>query len=174
VKLLLLTGQRAEEIAGLSWSEIDLDRGVIKLPGERTKNHRPHTIPLAPMAADILAARERRKDRDLVFGTGNGGFDGWSKAKVALDAKLNIAAWRIHDLRRTAATGMADVGIQPHVIEAVLNHVSGSKAGVAGIYNRSDYKTEKASALALWANQLSVILGGRPAAGNVRPMRRAI
>ncbi|HKD75074.1 MAG TPA: hypothetical protein VKB76_06240 [Ktedonobacterales bacterium] len=96
-----------------------------------------------------------------MFGNGAGGFSGWSKAKTRLDGAVKIPVWRIHDLRRTCATGMADLGVQPHVIEAVLNHVSGHKGGVAGIYNRSSYEAEKATALAIWADRVMAVIEGR-------------
>lgn len=167
LKLLLLSGQRANEIAWLVWSEIDFDRGVIELPPERTKNGRRHCLPMSDMMRAILEAQPHREGRALVFGAGEGGFSNWHRAKLELDAKLKISPWRVHDLRRTCATGMADLGVQPHVIEAVLNHVTGSKAGVAGIYNRSTYESEKRTALTLWADHVT----GEP--GKIVPIRRA-
>ena len=86
-----------------------------------------------------------------MFGIGRGGYSGWSRSKEALDAAAKVAPWTLHDLRRTAATRMADLGVEPHIIEAALNHVSGHKSGVAGIYNRSTYAAEKRAALDLWA-----------------------
>jgi integrase len=170
LKLLALTGQRAGEIAGLSWSEVKDDR--IVLPGERTKNHRPHTVPLSGAARAILAAQPRRPGRDLVFGSGAGPFSGWSNSKTRLDVRIEETAgklphWTPHDFRRTAATMMAEIGIQPHVIEAILNHVSGHKSGVAGVYNRA---AEKRTALDLWAEHLTGIIEGRDS--NVTPLRR--
>jgi integrase len=148
-KLLILTGSRREEIGALRHSEVRLESRMISLPGDRTKNRRPHDIPLSAPACTILA-RYVPSNRLFVFGAQNA-YHGWSKHKAALDAKLNgMEHWRIHDLRRTVATGMAELGVQPHIIEAVLNHVSGHKAGVAGIYNRAVYSTEKAAALELW------------------------
>jgi integrase len=172
VRLLILTGQRAAEIAGLRWSEIDFDRNVIVLPGNRTKNHRSHIVPLSKPARAILEARLQHNGRDLVFGIGERGFSGWSKSKARLDDALAVAPpFVIHDIRRSAATHMAELGIQPHVIEAVLNHVSGSKSGVAGIYNRAAYETEKATALSRWAEHVAAIVEGRK--NNVRPLRGA-
>jgi integrase len=113
------------------------------LPAARTKNRLEHDVPLSPAATVILTGTPRRAGRDLVFGEGVGGFSGWSLAKAALDKRLPIKPWRLHDLRRTAATRMGDLGVLPHVIEAVLNHISGHKAGVAGIYNRATYAAEK-------------------------------
>jgi integrase len=164
VRLLILTGQRREEVGGILWREIDLDRGVWSLEAMRTKNGLPHEVPLCAAAVDILRARWARNGRDLVFGLGDGPFQGWSNAKAALDARTNKAAnvrgtspvkpWRIHDLRRTVATRLADLGVLPHVIEAILNHVSGHKAGVAGIYNRSTYAAEKREALNRWGDYI--------------------
>jgi len=171
VRLLMLTGQRRDEVGGLRWSEID--GGQINLPKERTKNGRPHIIPLSDTALEIINARPR-KGRENVFGeTGTTGFGGWSHAKTALDGRIGeIAPWTIHDLRRTAATIMADeLGVQPHIIEAVLNHVSGHKSGVAGIYNRATYDKEKREALNLWAEHIMALVEGRKAV--VVPMKRA-
>jgi integrase len=196
IRLLALTGQREAEIAGLGWSEVNEDK--IVLPGERTKNHRAHVVPLSETAQSIIEKQERRKDRDLMFGNGEGPFSGWSNCKNRLDARIAkanggnpIAPWRIHDLRRTFATYVGGglpaheleklpardkemargLGVQPHVIEAVLNHVSGHKAGVAGIYNRSTYEPEKKAALDLWAEHLTAIVESR--ASNVLPLKRA-
>ena len=91
----------------------------------------------------ILQSQPQRLGRDLIFGRGAGGFSGWGAAKAALDTRAPIAPWRTHDLRRTCATGMAVLGVAPHVVEAVLNHVSGHKAGVAGTYNRASYEPRK-------------------------------
>jgi integrase len=166
VRLLMLTGQRREEIGGLRWSEIDFDRGVIVFPAARTKNKREHEIPMSDPAREILESRDHKEGRDLVFGKGKGPFAGWSNAKETLGARLLIARkealpdWRLHDIRRSVSTHMADNGVQPHIVEAVLNHVSGHKAGVAGIYNRAMYAAEKAAALTLWADHLRAIIDG--------------
>jgi integrase len=176
IRILLLTGQRKSEIADLHWSEVDFDRDLILLPGNRTKNGRPHEIPMSAPVREILESRPQG-DRKLVFGSGAGGFSGWGKClerlnqAIVADRGEPLAHWTIHDLRRTAATGMADLGEMPHVIEAVLNHVSGQRAGVAGIYNRALYKTEKAQALAKWATHVLALAKGQKS--NVRPLRRA-
>ena len=163
VKLLMLTGQRANEIAGLRWSEVDFRHGLICLPGERTKNARPHDVPIAETVLSLLKSQHKDDDRDLIFGRGDGPFSGWSRAKAALDERTgSLKHWTIHDLRRSVATGMAGIGIQPHVIEAVLNHVSGHKGGIAGIYNRAQYSTEKAQALARWDEHLSAVVKESP------------
>ena len=162
IKLLVLTAQRANEIAALRWEEINFDRNVISLPGSRTKNGRPHEIPMSVTVRSLLLFQPRIDGRDLVFGKRDGPFSGFSRCKKALDKKIAeltggkaLAPWVHHDLRRSAATGMADNGIQPHVVEAVLNHTSGHKAGVAGVYNRASYAAEKAQALARWDEHMA-------------------
>jgi integrase len=165
VRLLILTGCRLNEIAGLRWSEIVDER--IVLPSTRTKNGRQHVVPLAPVALDILAQRPARPDRDLIFGRRHDRpLCGWTVLKTALDKRIDesgaeLEPWTHHDLRRTVATRMAELGVQPHVIEAVLNHVSGHKHGVAGVYNRSTYEREKMAALALWGEFVLATVEGR-------------
>jgi integrase len=165
VRLLLLTGQRRDEIGGLCWSEVDLAKGVIHLAADRTKNKRPHEVPLSAPARAILERRSvtgrtrahPTPDGDWVFGIR--GFSGWSWPKAALDKRLGakVEPWTLHDLRRSCATGMAELGVPPHIIEAVLNHVSGHKAGVAGIYNRARYESEMRDALARWAAHVEAL-----------------
>ena len=168
VRLLLLTGARRDEVGAMAWSE--LQGSTWTVPGSRTKNGRPHELPLPPATMALLAAQPARDGRDLVFGSRAGPFSGWSKAKAELDARMladlkaergtkaALEPWRLHDLRRTAATRLGDLGVQPHVVEAVLNHISGSKAGVAGVYNRAAYRDEKRAALALWADRVGELV----------------
>jgi integrase len=156
----LLTGQRAAEIGSLRWDEIHDDH--IELPSTRTKNKHPHSIPLSAPAKSMLD-KLRLAGRTYCFGRDRHGFAGWSLCKKRLDdriAKANapLMPWVTHDLRRTCATGMINLGIQPHVVEAVLNHV-GHKSGVAGIYNRATYDTEKREALKRWARHVLEIVG---------------
>jgi integrase len=163
VRLLILTGQRREEVGGVAWDEIDFSQGCWSVPRNRTKNGLPHDVPLTNPVIALLRGQPHRGGRSLVFGEAGGPFQGWSKAKAALDKRIladgtPIAAWRLHDIRRTVATRMAEMGALPHVIEAVLNHVSGHKAGVAGVYNRATYMKEKRGALSLWAAQVSLII----------------
>jgi integrase len=160
VKVLLLTGQRATEIADLRWDEIA--NGLVKLQAHRTKNRRPHTIPMSTTVRAILEARQQN-GREHIFGIGQRGFSGWSKAKARLDEVIKIPQWRIHDLRRTCATGMGELGVFPHVIESVLNHVSGTRSGVAGLYNKAAHETEKAEALQRWADHVAAIAEGQNA-----------
>jgi integrase len=156
VRLLILTGQRREEIGGLRWSEID--QGSIVLPPARTKNRREHTLPLSPMALAIIERQPHREGRDLIFGYGQGPFSGWSDAKADLDAKVKLKAWRLHDLRRSMATHLAELGVQPHIIEAILNHYSGHRSGVAGIYNKAKYLEEMRAALEKWAAHVATLV----------------
>ena len=179
LRLLVLTGQRRDEVGGMVWAEVDLAGKSWTLPKGRTKNGREHVVPLSAAALDILRGLPRREGSPLVFGSRKGtkaeqagGFGGWSKAKAALDARMlaelreehgpeaKLAPWRLHDLRRTAATRMAEGGVLPHVVEAVLNHVSGHKAGVAGVYNLASYAAEKRAALDLRAAQVMTLIGG--------------
>jgi integrase len=160
-RLLILTGCRREEIGALQWGEIAGD--VVTISSARTKNHRAHTLPLPPVARGLLPAP--RASRQFVFGSHGPGFTAWAYSKVTLDNRIAeavgkpLARWVIHDIRRSCATGMAGIGIEPHIIEAVLNHVSGHRAGVAGIYNRSGYDTQKRAALAAWADHVLRIVG---------------
>jgi integrase len=181
VRLLMLTGQRREEVGAMAKAEIDLNARKWSMPGERTKNGRAHEVPLSDSALAILKdaiGREGREDRGMIFGRATGGFSGWSPAKAALDSRIAEATgapllpWRVHDLRRTTATRMADLGVQPHIVEATLNHQSGHKAGVAGVYNRAFYSAEKRQALDLWAAHIEAIVAGR-AASNVVALRTA-
>jgi integrase len=164
IKLLILTGQRRDEIAGLRRDE--LGDGVLEIPGERTKNHRPHIVPLSDAARLIIDHQAKKTNRAKIFGRGEGGFSGFSKAKKELDAKLpGIKPWTVHDIRRSVATRMAELKnkddnplIEPHIIEAVLNHVSGYRSGVAGVYNKAAYLGPKTAALNLWTNHLKVVV----------------
>jgi integrase len=164
VKLLMLTGARRDEIASLRWSEVDLDDATVTLPPARTKNRREHVIPLSEPALAILAVQPRHDDRDHVFGRGvDRGFQDWSGSKVDLDASLgNAFEWRLHDFRRSLSTALHErFGVQPHVIEVILGHVGGHKAGVAGVYNKAAYFDERRRALARWAEHVEQIVSGK-------------
>jgi integrase len=155
VRLLLLTGQRRNEVGLLQWSEIDLANKQIELPASRCKNGREHTIPLSSQALAIIERQPRRNSSDFLFG--KKGFQHWDWAKRLLDQRIGIAEWHLHDLRRTCATQMAELGVLPHVIETTLNHVSGHKAGVAGVYNRSKMSDAVREGLQKWADWLERI-----------------
>jgi integrase len=163
VRLLILTAARRNEIGGMAWSELDRERGTWTLPASRSKNKREHTLPLPEAAWQIVDAVPQIAGRDQLFGSrSKSGMNGWNEVKRALDARLGdgVAPWMLHDLRRTTATRLADLGVQPHVIEAILNHHSGHRSGVAGIYNRSSYQREVTAALALWADHVRALVEG--------------
>jgi integrase len=171
VRLLMLTGARRDEIGCLRWSELHGD--LIELTGARTKNGEPHNIPLSKAAIDVLEALPRFGRSEFIFTTtGHTPVSGWSKAKIVLDtaaAELNngpLPDWRLHDIRRSIATGMQKLGIALPVVESVLGHISGSRAGVVGVYQRHKFETEKRAALNAWAAHI-MSLAGEPAASNV-------
>jgi integrase len=174
-KLLLLTGGRVAEATGMCRSEISDDGTTWTVPSERTKNHRPHLVPLAPLARSVLAATPQVESAaGYVFTYGGALLTGFSRTKATLDAAMLAVAreeeetaalppWRLHDLRRTVSTMMHErLGIAPHVVEAVLNHVSGHKAGVAGTYNVAEYRDEKKHALERWAAHVRGVVERRP------------
>jgi integrase len=176
IRLLALSSCRANEIAALRWSEVHADK--IVLPASRTKNAREHVVAITAPMRVILDARPRRDGRDFVFGRReNRPFTGWSVCKTLLDQRIKdngaaVAHWTPHDLRRVCATRMADeLGIAPHIIEAVLNHVSGHKHGVHGIYNRSSYETQKRQTLMMWGEYLLSVVEAR--AAKITPLHRA-
>jgi integrase len=158
IKLLILTGARRNEIGGLLWRELDLEKGILAVSGERTKNRHPLTLALPSIALELLRAIPRR-DGEHVFG--KRGFASWSDYKTELDTRSGVSGWTLHDLRRSTATHMADIGVQPHVIEQILNHRTGHKGGIAGIYNRSSYERETKIALALWSDRVLALAEGR-------------
>lgn len=166
-RLLLLTGQRLREVAGMN--EREIAGSVWTIPGDRAKNGVPHHVPLSKPALEIIRDLKRLESSTLYFTTtGKTPVSGFQRAKANLDQLMAKAAdepvppFVIHDLRRTAASGMARLGVAPHVIEAVLNHRSGVVSGVAAVYNRADYLREKRAALDGWARHIHKLVGDRP------------
>jgi integrase len=155
----------------MRWRELSDDRSVWKLPGTRTKNRREHVVPMPPLARDVIDD-VASPSAELVFTTtGTTPISGWSKAKIKLDALMgSVEPWVIHDLRRTAITGMARAGADLHVIERAVNHVSGTFGGIVSIYQKHKFEDEVRRALEAWANLLARIVEGRPA--NVVDLRR--
>jgi integrase len=167
IRLLILTAQRKAEIGELPWSEVNEAENRLELPGERTKNHKPHLVPLSALALAQLPERPDQTDptaRTMVFGRRyHKGYSGWGKSKEELDMAIAEARqkrgvrepmkpWVVHDLRRSVVTQLAELGIaQPHVIEMLVNHVSGHKSGIAGTYNRATYLPERIKALDAWS-----------------------
>jgi integrase len=196
IPLLILTGQRRREVAGMTWGELSDDLTTWTLPGERTKNGAAHVVPLSVPARDLLKAllpgdaneakrvlTERRAAGTLVLpGAVGTPFSGWSKSKGALDKTIteaartsaaSLAPWSIHYLRRTVATGLQRLGVRLEVTEAVLNHISGSRGGIAGVYQRHDWAAEKRAALEAWAADVTTVVAGRTPTGNVVTLARA-
>jgi integrase len=173
VQLLLLTVQRRDEVSGLRWREVKENATVWTIPGARTKNSVEHDVPLSETAQAVLSKAPRLASSEFVFTTtGANPISGYSNAKDRLDALMlqiaredaqeaaqdpiavTLTPWRLHDLRRTAASGLARMGFPVHVIEAILNHRSGQISGVAAVYNRHSYLPEKRRALEAWAGHV--------------------
>jgi integrase len=176
LKLLLLTGCRRDEVADMTHGELSDGGSVWTIPGQRTKNGRPHVAYLPPLAREIIAGLPKVEGRaGFLFTTiGTRPVSGWSKIKLRLDALMlkaakqdgaGITPWRLHDLRRTAVTGMGELGIRPDVVELVVNHLSGHRGGIAGIYNRSELMPERRAALERWSQHVVGIVSGEP--GNI-------
>lgn len=182
VKLLLLSGQRREEVAAMKWQELDIEKRTWTIPGARTKNKLIHTVPLSDAMMEIIEAQKPVDDSPFVF-PGRmivTPISGFSKYKDKLDgkvmdrlrkiaeergadpAKVTMAPWTLHDLRRTVATRLGDLDITPHVVEALLNHISGFRAGVAGRYNHNQYAREKRVAIDRWAEFITALMKQEP------------
>jgi integrase len=161
VKLLILTGQRRNEIAGLHWNEIDLEERALHLPAARTKNARTHDVPLSALSLATIAGIPRLVDADLVFTRRRKPITAFGWLKLRLDADSGVSEWTLHDLRRTVASGLQRLGVRLEVTEAVLNHRSGSTAGIVGVYQRHDYAAEKRDALQRWADYVDAIVSGQ-------------
>jgi integrase len=182
VRLLILTGARRDEVAQMEWREVDFDRALWTLPASRSKNRREHAIPLSDQALALLRSLPRIERSGFVFTTNaRTPVSGFSKAKPALDRAMAelagegaspIPAWVLHDLRRTVATNLQRLGTRLEVTESVLNHVSGSRAGIVGVYQKHDYAAEKRAALDTWERRLNSIITGA-AATNVLELAKA-
>jgi len=157
LKLILLTGCRRAEIGDLKWSEIDFEARTITLPRERTKNHQQHNLPLSEPAMEILNSIPRRDGREYIFGRiGSTGFTNWGASKEDFDKIANLKeSWALHDLRRTVRTGLGKLGVQPHIAEAVLNHLPPK---LIRTYDRNTYAAEKRDALDKWATHLKTVI----------------
>jgi integrase len=169
-ELLLLTGQRESEVGEMTWSELDLGNRVWNIPGARTKNGKAHTVHLSDLAVEIIGKLPRINGSKFVFTTtGTGPFTNYDYGKKRLQRLMGGATdWRPHDLRRTATTVMAEIGIAPHVADRVLNHQSGTISGVAAVYNRFAYLEERKAALAALGQHFARLVGR-----NVVPMRQS-
>jgi integrase len=165
VRLLICIPCRRQEIGALTWNEVDCDNNMLVLSSTRTKNKRELRLPLLPLAQSIIDSVPERDGRDFLFGDRSSqGFTAWSKFKGILDKRVGnkvAAPWGLHDLRRTAATWLAEHGnIEPHIIEAVLGHFSGHRSGVHGVYNRAPYERQIKNALLVWNDHLRSLISG--------------
>jgi integrase len=156
VQLLILTGQRRGEVAGMMWSELDLgaENPTWTLPRERTKNGRRHEVPISKQAVAIIHKGPRISDRHVFSTNGTRPPGGFDNRKARLDHLAGIDAWKVHDLRRTVASGLAKLGTNLAVIEKILNHTSGTFAGIVGVYQRHEFAEEKRAALQQWADHV--------------------
>jgi integrase len=160
VKLLILTAQRRNEVAGMEWRELDLPGKLWKLPRGRVKNDNGHEVPLSSQALAVIEGVPRVTGRALLFTTtGTTPVSGFSKAKAEIDEASGVEDWAFHDLRRTAASGMARLGVSLPVIEKILNHSSGTFRGVVGVYQRHSFADEKRAALDLWGAHVARLVG---------------
>jgi integrase len=153
VELLALTGQRREEVARLPWEELDLAQRIWTLPKSRTKNAKAHVVHLSEQSMAVLK-RVNQRGPYVFSRLGAKPFAEFSRAKLRLDQLSGVTGWRLHDLRRTCVSGMARLGIAPHVADKVLNHQAGTISGVAAIYQRHEFLAERKEALELWGAHL--------------------
>jgi len=159
VELLALTGQRREEVARLQWGELDLAQRVLTLPKSRTKNAKAHVVHLSEQSMTVLAGADQLGP--YVFSLlGTKPFQEFSRAKRRLDKLSGVTGWRLHDLRRTCVSGMARLGVAPHVADKILNHHGGTISGVAAVYQRHEFLVERRAALDLWGAHVSRVLAG--------------
>ena len=173
--LLILLGARRCEISRMTWDELDLTAGVWTLSASRAKNRREHSVPLSDQAVEILKSLPRGSN--FVFSAnGKGPINDFARVKQDLDARLppDMEHWTLHDLRRGFASGCAQLGVPLHVIELLLNHRSGAIKGVAAVYNRYSYDSEKRSAIEAWSRHVAQLVSGEPAPENIVPMRHVV
>jgi integrase len=166
VRLLVLLGQRRSEVACLRWQDLDLEAGVWRMPGEVTKMGRPRELPLPSAAVEIIAGLPRIEGSTLVFPANRAGshrpISGYSKMKRRLDQLSGVTGWRLHDVRRSCATGLQRLGVRLEVTEAVLGHVAGSRGGIVGVYQRHEFLPEQRVALERWAEHVARVTSGEP------------
>jgi integrase len=172
IRLLMVTMQRRDEVAHMAWPDLDFEQRLWRLPRSITKADRMHEVPLSPLAMEVIEGLPRRGDA-LAFPSmrmrSANPVSGFSRAKLRLDKLSSVTGWRVHDLRRTGASGIARLGHPPHVVAAILNHSPGSTMGVTAVYNRHRYTDEKRLALDAWGRELERVIGR--AGGSVVALR---
>jgi integrase len=169
VQMLIFTAQRRNEVSESAWSELNLDQGMWTIPGERTKNGKPHFVHLSDQATAVLA-RMPTVGTYVFTSNGRTPFSGFSKSKKRLDDVSGVTDWRLHDLRRTVTTGMATLGIAPHIADKVMNHLTGTISGVAAVYQRHEFLEERKTALEAWGSYVQSLMDGEDR-GNVVKIR---
>jgi len=171
VRALILTGQRRDEVGGMARDELAADLSTWSLPPSRVKNGRKvttsHDVPLAPAMRELIASAPDLGGRHVFPGLHDKPFAGWATMKEQLDRDSAVTGWHLHDLRRTVATGLQQMGVRLEVTEAILNHRSSTRGGIVGVYQRFDWAAEKRAALDAWAQHVEAIVEGREPAGNV-------
>jgi integrase len=170
LKILLLTGARLREVNEMRREELSDDCATWTIPGSRTKNGREHVVPLPPLARDVLASIPG-KGSYIFSANGRQPVALGSAAKSNIDRAMGVSDWVFHDLRRTFVTGLAELGVRPDVIELAVNHVSGHRGGIAGVYNKSELLPERRAALERWSSHIEGLLSGK--AAKVLPLLRA-
>jgi integrase len=178
VRLLILTGQRRDEVSGMPWSELNLDKRSWVIAPERAKNDTEHWVHLSEPAHAILSALPTFDGPFVFTTTGRSPVSGFSKMKAELDKLVTetnggkpLAHWTLHDLRRTFASGCAAQGVALQVTEKTLNHLSGSLSGIAGVYNVHEYRAERIAALDAWAAHVTGLVDGAPAKSRIVRLR---
>jgi integrase len=171
VRLLILTGQRRNEVAGMKWSEVDLDRSRWTIPKERRKGSIIQILPLAGMTVDLLRAIPRMGDSEYVLPASRPGehMSGFHKMKTELDRRAGVSGWRFHDLRRSCAIRLQELGTRIEVTENILGHSSGSRSGVVGIYQLAKFENEMRIGVDAWARRIQTLLG-EPVSAEVVPL----
>ncbi|WP_420102160.1 tyrosine-type recombinase/integrase [Bosea sp. (in: a-proteobacteria)] len=195
VQMLMLTGQRLREVAEAEWTEFDLAGAAWTIPPDRAKNDERHVVPLSPAVLSLLADLPRlgKPARFLFTTTTESAVSGFNRAKQAVDRRLRAIDieraeesgippesvpprehWTFHDIRRSVATGMAEIGIMADIVERVLNHKGVSRTGIRAVYQRFDHMPERRAAMLRWATEVEQIVGIAPApANNVRQLKRS-
>ena len=159
IEMLILTAQRRNEVSEMTWDELDLDNNLWTIPGSRTKNEKPHFVHLSDLSCGVLS--NLSPAGDFVFtSNGRSPFSGFSKSKKRLDGLSGVTNWRLHDIRRTVVSGMAQLGIQPHIADKILNHQSGTISGVAAVYQRHEFIDERKTALDAWSYHVQSLVCG--------------
>ncbi len=157
IQMLILTAQRRNEVSEMTWNELDLNNDIWTIPGSRTKNEKPHFVHLSEQATAVLSS-VLNVGAFTFTSNGKTPFSGFSKAKKRLDELSGVTDWRLHDIRRTVTSGIAQLGIAPHVADKILNHQSGTISGVAAVYQRHEFLDERKTALDAWGNYVQSLL----------------